>query len=58
MIGATGELVTSLFNALKAGLHELGYVEGATSFSSSDMALAIWSGCRSLPPSWYASTWR
>ena len=28
LLGATGESVTSLFNALKDGLHELGYVEG------------------------------
>ena len=46
LLGATGKSVASLFHGLDEGLRELGYVEAATSSSSSVTRMAGWSGCR------------
>ena len=52
-IGFLAHRYESFYDALFAGLRELGYVKGKISSSSAGMQRAARSDLRSLPPRWF-----
>ena len=56
-LGATGESVASLFDALKVGLRDLGYVEGRNVVFERRYADGHMDRLPEIAPSWCASGW-